>query len=103
VAQTDPPRRPPAKKVRQADELFDRVEAPRAASGREVVRRSFREHMRDGRSAPLGPAVQGLLWAVGLVVALLFGAAIWKMNQRGARKGPGPVVGPRTAAAAPVR
>jgi hypothetical protein len=68
-------------KVRQSDELFERDDAPRRDNAETaVVARPFREHMRSTRAAPLSPSLQALLWAAGVIVALLFGAAIWKMN-----------------------
>jgi hypothetical protein len=84
-------RRGPEMKVRQSDELFERDELParRTSDGSVVIARPFREHLRSTPAAPMSPTVQALLWAAAAAVALLFGAALWKMNQRKPPKAPG--------------
>ena len=76
-------RRGPEIKVRQADELFERDEAPRRTrEGTIEIARPFREHLRSTPAAPLSTTIQAVLWAAGIIVALLFGGAVWKMNQK---------------------
>ena len=54
--------------------------------------RPFAEYLRETPAAPIPVEVKALLWIVGVVVAILFAAAIWKASRSsvGARRARGP-------------
>ena len=77
------PRRGPAFKVRQSDELFEPAQPKSSGStGTPVDVLPFEEYLRTTPAAPLSEVTKALLWAAGLAVAILFAAAIWKINQK---------------------
>src|SRR5690349_4516897 len=46
--------------------------------------RPFAEYLRETPAAPIPVEVKVLLWIVGVVVAILFAAAIWKASRSSA-------------------
>jgi hypothetical protein len=60
---------------RREHELF-RPDADHAST---TPARPFADYLRETPSAPLPTWVQAVLWALAVVVALLFVAAIWRM------------------------
>jgi len=66
--------------IRQREgELFRREDATSSA-------RPFAEYLRETPAHPLPSWVKAALWAVGVVVALLFAAALWRLQSRPAPK-----------------
>src|SRR6476620_11448681 len=62
----------------RAGELF--VEPPRPESGKPV--KPFPVYLRETPAVPLSTATQIVLWIVGVIVAVLFSAAIWRATHR---------------------
>lgn len=61
---------------RREGELFRRADADvQAAPVKE-----FAEYLRETPALPLPTWAKALLWAVGVVVALLFAAALWRLQ-----------------------
>jgi hypothetical protein len=71
--------------------------------------KSFPEYLRETPAAPLSTGLKAALWAVGLVAAILFAAALWRLvNRPTPRPAPGrgrtrasSPAAPRKAAVAP--
>ncbi len=103
TARRDEPEQEQEISIRQRGrELFRSDEGPAPTT------RPFEEYLRETPSAPLPTWVQALLWALAVVVVLLFAAALWRATHRVKTrppKGPGPsasstVVPPRVPIAA---
>lgn len=67
--------------------LFDDLPEPEKlveldAEGAPAVRKTFAEHRRDTPAAPLSGGLKALLYAVGLLVGLLFAASLYKVTNR---------------------
>lgn len=60
--------------------------------------RPFSEFLRETPATPLPPGVKAALWAVSIVAALLFAAALWRLMNR-----PTPKPKPRPSATRKVR
>ncbi len=68
-------------KARQA--VMFEEDAAREVQATEVVEwKSFREYLQTTPADPFSPATKAMLAAAALAVALLFGAAVWKMTQK---------------------
>lgn len=64
---------------RRAGELFVDADADSASRG---PSRPFSEILRETPAAPLSGAVKAALWAVAILAALLFVAALWRLINR---------------------
>ncbi len=49
----------------------------------------FRVYLHETPAQPLSPAVTALFWVLGIIVALLFVAAIWRVAHRHVQNGRG--------------
>src|SRR5262245_7793738 len=72
----------------RARELF--VEPPRPAASPGPTR-PFAVYLRETPAEPLSPFTRTVFWIVGVVVAALFVAALWRITHR---RGPVPRPGP---------
>lgn len=59
--------------------LFD--DDPQIDTRSEGDRKPFALYLREVPAAPLSPLIKAALWGAGLLVALLLGAAAYKMSQ----------------------
>jgi hypothetical protein len=81
AARRDEPKKEEEVSIRErGQELFRSDESP-------PTTRPFEEYLRETPSTPLPTWVQALLWALAVVVALLFAAALWRTIHR--NKAPG--------------
>jgi hypothetical protein len=74
----------------RAGELY--VEPPRPASSQVV--KPFPVYLRETPAVPLSTSVKVVLWIVGIIVALLFLAALWRVSQRHGARPPTPAPRP---------
>ncbi|WP_337176779.1 hypothetical protein [Paludisphaera sp.] len=79
---------------RRGHELFVEEQAPKGPS------RPFAEVLRETPAAPLSGLVKAALWAIAIVAALLFAAALWRLINRPNPKPPRRAR-PRASAKAP--
>ncbi len=76
--------------------LYDDEELPSQGAKPSVESKPFVAHLRSTPAAPLGGGMKALLWGMGIVVALLFAASVWKSQNPTLRPGRGPAnSGPR--------
>ncbi|MDG3002525.1 hypothetical protein [Paludisphaera mucosa] len=61
----------------------------------------FSEFLRDTPATPLSGGVKAGLWAIALVAALLFGAALWRLVNRQSSTRPARKARSKTSRAAP--
>jgi hypothetical protein len=79
MAAPKPPTREQEVSIRERKALlFEADEAPTARADA-PPRRPFAEYLRTTPAAPLSPTAKGTLYGVGVVVALLFLAALVKV------------------------
>ena len=81
----------------RAHELY--VEPERPASGKPV--KEFPAYLRETPAVPLSTSTKVVLWIVGIIVALLFVAALWRVSLRHGPRRQTPV--PRPAAGTAMR
>lgn len=64
--------------------------------------KAFDVYLKETPAAPISPAALTALWAAGIIVAVLFVAALWRISHRGPRRPiQPPRAAPRKAAATP--
>jgi hypothetical protein len=80
-----PPAYDPSMKARKAVLFDEDVVLPDPAAPA-VVRKPFRQHLRETPPEPLSAGLKAALWAAGVVVALLFLASLWAMARPGASR-----------------
>lgn len=68
-------------------ELFQPEAAAAASSG---PRKAIKEYLRDTRAMPLAPSTKAALWVAGVLVVLLFLAALLSASSRPRRRAPRP-------------
>lgn len=61
----------------RSDELFLEETPVSARSSK-----PFKAYLRETPAQPLSPAIKALFWLIGIVVGLLFLAALWRISQR---------------------
>jgi len=74
----------------RAGELY--VEPPRPESSKPV--KPFPVYLRETPAVPLSASTQVVLWIVGIIVALLFLAALWRVSHRHGPRPPTPAPRP---------
>jgi hypothetical protein len=74
----------------RARELY--VEPPRPGSGKLV--KPFPVYLRETPAVPLSTSVKVVLWIVGIIVGLLFLAALWRVSYRHGPRPPTPAPRP---------
>ena len=83
AARRDEPEQEQEVSIRQrGHELFRSDDATAAPM------RPFAEYLRETPSTPLSAWTQALLWALAVVVALLFAAALWRSASRAKPRAP---------------
>lgn len=65
--------------IRERKQLLFEADEPAGPKADAPPRRPFAEYLRTTPAAPLSPAAKGSLYAVGVVVMLLFVAALLKV------------------------
>jgi cytoskeletal protein RodZ len=85
---------------RREHELF----RSHADESQEGPTRPFAEYLRETPAPPLSPGVKAVLWALAVVVALLFAAALWRsISRTNARAPKKPKTAPAASASATPR
>ena len=77
----------------RSHELF--VEEPPVAPA--VATKPFEVYLRETPAHPLSPGIKVILWVLGLIVAALFLAALWRAVNRNAGRRPGHATPARAA------
>ena len=62
----------------RSDELF--IEDPPVFTAR--TSKPFKAFLRETPARPLSPALKALFWLVGIIVGVLFLAALWRVSHR---------------------
>ncbi len=61
--------------------LYDEEELPPSAPGDAILRKPFAQYLREVPAAPLSLQTRAILWALGVVIAVLLGGAILKSTR----------------------